>query len=95
MGVGLLCRLTYTVRNTHAHLLHSAEVISEVWHEVCPCIGSHEQPDPTEIGPGIAGHQRVTNPSDHLGEANESLSELLVSQEAVTLQDGRLNVAMG
>ena len=77
------------------HLLHSAEVIGEVWHEMCPSVGSHEQPHSTEIGPGIAGHQRVTDAADHLGETNQSLSELLIGQKAVALQDGRLNIAMG
>ena len=74
-------------------MLNSAEVVSEVRHEVGPCVGSYKQPHPAEIGSGVAGHQRVANATDHLGEANESLSELLVGQEAVALQNGRLNVA--
>lgn len=77
------------------HLLYSAEIVSEVWHEVGPCVGSYKQPHPAEIGPSVAGNKRVANPSDHPGETNESLGELLIGQEAVTLQNGCLDVAVG
>ena len=90
-------QLIVTLRYTHVatHLLYSAEIVGEIWHKVSPCIGSYKEPNPTEIGSGIAGHQRVADTSNHLGEANKSLSELLVGQKTVALQNGRLNIAEG
>ena len=75
------------------HLLHSAEVVGEVWHEVGSGIRSNKEPYTTEVGSGVARNERVSDPTNHLGEANESLSELTVRQEAVALQNGRLNIA--
>ena len=86
-----MANFCYTYKSTH--LLYSTEIVSEVRHEVGPCVGSYKQPHPAEIGSGVAGHERVADATDHLGEANESLSELLVGQETVALQNGCLNVA--
>ena len=77
-----------------SHLLHCGEVVSEVGHEVHPCVWSHKESNPTEVCPGVARHQGVANPTDHPGETNQCLSEFTICQKAVALQDGCLNVAV-
>ena len=91
----IFCKLWEPLTYLCTHLLYSAEIVGKVRHKVSPCVGSYEQPHSTEVGSGIAGHQRVTDSTNHLGKANEGLSELLIGQKTVALQNGCLNVARG
>ena len=57
---------------------------------MCGGFRGNTHTDSTEVGPGIHSNQRVSNPSHHLGESNECLCVLPVSEETVAFQDGRL-----
>ena len=59
-----------------------------------PGVGGNKETNATEVGSGVAGHQGISDASDHTGESNEGLSELTIRQKAVALQNGCLNVAV-
>ena len=56
-------------------------------------LGGNGHSDTTEVGSGVACHERVSDPTDHLGESYEGLRVLLVGQETVAFHDGRLHIA--
>lgn len=76
-------------------LVDCLEVVFEVRHEVVLGLRSHCHAHSTQVGPGVAGNQRVTDATHQSGEAQQGLSVFTVREKAVALQDGRLHVAMG
>ena len=75
------------------HLVNSLEIVLEVRHEMILSVGSYTDPHPTQVSPGVTGHQGVSYPPRHAREADEGLRVLSVCQEAVALQDGRFYIA--
>lgn len=52
-------------------------------------------PHTTEVSSGITTDQRVSNPSHHSCQSDQSLRVLTVGQETVALEDGSLYIASG
>ena len=72
---------------------HLVTVAMETSSYLMNAFSANSSTYPAHVGSCIGAHQRISNTSDHLGEPNQCLRELLVGEKTIAAEDGSLHIA--